>query len=164
MDQTGFTDAILMLGAGVHHDGTPSPALRARVDQAARLYDAGYAPLIALTGGSIDGKPAEALVAYQVLIEQGIPPDAILLEDQSQTTAQNVRYITPLLKERGVRSILLVTSPFHIWRARAMIGDAGFTVLVSPPPDDPAESQPQVRLWYVTREIGAWFLYQLFGW
>jgi len=49
----------------------------------------------------------------QRAIELGIPPDALLLEDEALHTRENAEYVCALLKQRGMHNIILVTSPFH---------------------------------------------------
>jgi uncharacterized SAM-binding protein YcdF (DUF218 family) len=49
----------------------------------------------------------------QKAIELGIPSDALLIEDQALHTRENAEYVCALLKQRGMREIILVTSPFH---------------------------------------------------
>ena len=164
MDETRPADAVLLLGAGVTAQGKASPALLARINHAAWLYHSGLAPIIAVTGGAVVGPVPEAEVARDLLLARGLPTEAILYESTSRSTAENVAYIAPLLAEHGVESVLLVTSPFHLWRARAITEAAGLTVLLSPAPDDPAETRPWMRAWYVLREGGAWILFTLFGW
>jgi uncharacterized SAM-binding protein YcdF (DUF218 family) len=161
-DQTRPADAILIPGSGVNYDGSPSPNFLARIEHGLRLYQEGYAPLIALTGGSRrEELREEARVAEEILLARGVPPEAILVEDRSQSTEENIAYVAPLLRERGVESVLLVTSPFHEWRAGHLAEDSGFTVYHAPVPDDPAKSLPWRRARYMTREVGASLLYFL---
>jgi uncharacterized SAM-binding protein YcdF (DUF218 family) len=159
-DETRPAAAILIPGSGVNYDGSPSENFLARIEHGRRLYEAGYAPLIALTGGSRgEGLREEARVAEEILLADGMPPEAILVEDRSQNTVENVAYIAPALHERGVESILLVTSPFHEWRAGQIAAAYGFTVYHAPVPDDPAEYPPWRRARYMSREVGASLLY-----
>jgi uncharacterized SAM-binding protein YcdF (DUF218 family) len=159
-DQTRPADAILIPGSGVNYDGSPSENFLARIEHGRRLYEAGYAPLIAVTGGARrEELREEARVAEEILLACGVPPEAILVEDRSQNTAENMAYVAPLLEERGVESILLVTSPLHEWRAGRIAAEYGFTVYHAPVPDDPAERLPWRRACYMTREVGASLLY-----
>jgi uncharacterized SAM-binding protein YcdF (DUF218 family) len=100
-DQTRPADAILIPGSGVNYDGSPSPNFLARIEHGLRLYQGGYAPLIALTGGSRrEELREEARVAEEILLARGVPPEAILVEDRSQSTEENIAYVAPLLRER----------------------------------------------------------------
>ncbi len=91
-----------------------------RTDTAAKLYAAGRAPLIVVSGAALDGGMSEARMMTQALEHDGIPTGAILQEDHSLTTHQNAVYTARLLRQHDIRTFLLVTSP----RAAA-IADAG---------------------------------------
>lgn len=162
VDQTQPADVILLLGAGVNYDGSPSPVLEARIEQAAALYHAGYAPLIAVTGGSIRGLPTEAGSAQRELIQRGVPAEAILIEETSQNTVQNIANISPLLRTNNVESVLLVSSSFHMWRGSLIAQRAGFTVYLAPTSHS-SEYLPMRRAYLLFREVGAASLYLLLG-
>jgi uncharacterized SAM-binding protein YcdF (DUF218 family) len=106
-------DAIVVAGAGVMPGGVPSDALYARTRAATDLYLAGYAPTLALTGGVGDWGPAEAVVAEQLALGWGVPPEAILREERSTSTEENAALLRELL---GDRSVLVVTDRYHVWR------------------------------------------------
>jgi uncharacterized SAM-binding protein YcdF (DUF218 family) len=161
--ETQAADAIVVLGAGVEKDGNPSDATQARIAHGVRLYEAGYAPLIAVTGGERVGPPAEARIMAERALAVGVPQEALIVEDDSLNTNQNAEYVAPLLREHGVETILLVTSPFHQWRAERVFEEAGFEVYLSPPPDDPAEERPVRRIYYLTREGAVALVYLLFA-
>jgi uncharacterized SAM-binding protein YcdF (DUF218 family) len=152
-------DAILVLGAGLEPDGAPSAAMRARAAHAAWLYRQGYADLIAVTGGPPPGLPSEAQVTRDLIMAAGVPGDAIVMEEVSESTVENLVYIMPVLTVREVERVLLVTSPFHNWRAEHIAEDNGLTVYLSPAPTDPAERKPLRRVYYIAREAAAWLVY-----
>ena len=162
-DQRQPADAILVMGGGVAGEGAPSPALVARVKHAVMLYREGYAPLIALTGGAQGDGPTEAEVAYRIARRMGTPEEALVIEATSQTTQQNVTAIAPLLRARGVQSVIVVTSPFHTLRSRMIVQGEGFTAWVSPTPQDPAERRPWYRIYYILRESILILVHGLFG-
>lgn len=163
VDETQPAEAIVVLGAGVEKDGRPSAAMEARVAHGIWLYEQGYAPLVVASGGVRVRPPAEADLMAQTLLAAGVPQDALIVEDQSLNTGQNAAYVTPLLREHGVERIILVTSPFHQWRAERVFEDVGFEVYLSPPPDDPAEALPVKRIYFLTREGAVTLLYLLSG-
>lgn len=133
-------DAILLLSGGV------SPAIPPRlwsdlggasdrVLHAARLYRAGKAPLILATGGSwvrVKGAQSEAGAMADLLVEWGVPRRAILLETKARTTHQNCMFAKPILRRRGIHSVLLVTSAMHMKRALATCRTAGIDAIPSP--------------------------------
>ncbi|MEA3460092.1 MAG: ElyC/SanA/YdcF family protein, partial [Chloroflexota bacterium] len=65
--------------------------------------------------------------------------------------------------ERGINSIIVVSSPFHMKRALQMYRDAGFTAYGSPAPDDPLQAEPTSRVRYTLRECVLLARYLLFG-
>ena len=112
----GF-DAIVVLGAAVRPGGAPSPALVRRVGRAVRLFRAGAAPMLVMTGGLGRHPPAEAELMAALAIRAGVPPERILLEDRAATTFESARNCAALLQERGWRRVLLVTDGFHLRRS-----------------------------------------------
>jgi uncharacterized SAM-binding protein YcdF (DUF218 family) len=114
----------------------PYPDLHASADRmwhAARLYRAGKAPLIVLSGGTVrPGEAPEAQVMRQFLVDMGVPANTMLLESQSTTTTENAADTARLLRPRGIRQILLVTSALHMQRARGLFERAGFEVVPAP--------------------------------
>src|SRR5512142_1413439 len=78
-------DVILVLGAAEYR-GRPSPVLKARLDHALELYQGHLAPRIMTTGGA----PVftEGGVGQAYLISMGVPPEAIVVEDESSSTVQ----------------------------------------------------------------------------
>ncbi|MGH9904552.1 MAG: YdcF family protein, partial [Pyrinomonadaceae bacterium] len=91
-----------------------------RIWAAARLYHAGVAPQIIVSGGSFpraDGKMpvSEAESIRPVLQELGVPFDAILLEPRSLNTRENAQESRHLIEDQA--KVALVTSAFHMPRA-----------------------------------------------
>lgn len=127
------SDAIVVLGGGVHPDGTLPEVARTRVARAVELYRSGIAPRIILSGrcGLHDPDPlvteAAAMAAYAR--ERGIPDEALLLEEEARDTLGNAYFTRELfLAPNGWRSIRVVTSDFHLSRAawvfRKILGPA----------------------------------------
>ena len=117
-------DAIVVLGGSVNPPETPGAFVDLgsgadRVWQAARLYKAGKASLIVLSGGSDpDYSVMTEAEAMQVFLRDlGVPDSAMLLEIQSRNTQQNAENSARLLHARRLHRILLVTSALHMERA-----------------------------------------------
>lgn len=126
-------DAIVVLGGAV---GAPLPprvypdlgGAADRVWHAARLYEAGKAPVVVASGGTLPWKEQafrEAPLMKQLLTDWGVPPDSILTESNSANTYQNAVNTAALLKEQGLDRVLLVTSALHMRRALATFRSAG---------------------------------------
>lgn len=113
---------IVVLGAGVPHGRVP-PLLAGRLDRAVELYRreraAGLSPLLIPSGGQGADEPvAEATAMADYLRDKGIDDDAIMPEDRSTTTRENLLFSKKLLEDRGTRgTLLVVTSSYHVLRA-----------------------------------------------
>ena len=86
-------DAILLLGYGLDENDQATQELRLRVKAAAKAYGEGYSDTIIACGGTTPGHHiSEAEVMRLLLLEEGVPESAILLENQSQVTIENMRF------------------------------------------------------------------------
>ena len=128
-------DVVVILGARVRGDGSPSAALVARVRQGCALYRKGDVRALILTGGGATGQVREAAVMRRLALEEGIPASALHLEDQSRDTGENARFVRPLLERLGARRVTVVTDGFHAFRTRQTFRlETGLEVQVSPTP------------------------------
>ena len=97
--------------------------------RAAQLYLQGYAPRILFTGGlgrntkRLMQEP-EAVIFARTAMECGVPEEAILLEDRSTNTAENILFTRAMLEEQGIPHgrILGVHQPFMERRICAAMG------------------------------------------
>ena len=105
-----------------------------RVWHASRLYFAGKAERIILSGGKTpeSGDDSEARAMRIFLINLGVPDKAIQLEEGSESTATNARLTYDLLSKEKISEIILVTSALHMPRARMIFQRAGFKVVSAP--------------------------------
>lgn len=125
LPDVGDYDAIIVLGAQVKPDGEPSLQLQWRIDAAVEAWKE-HNCIIVTCGAQGGNEPApEAHVMRDELIRQGVPEEAILVEDQSFNTRQNINHAVSLLEGREVRRVLIVTSDYHLPRAMAIAEDAG---------------------------------------
>lgn len=121
--------AIIVLGSGTP-DGKPSPLLRERLDLA--LHQAGRFPqaLVVVSGGVGFGRArSEAQVMGDYLRSRNLPPQRIVQEEKSASTAQNLLFSKALLQGRGVSprdEVLLVSSDYHVRRASWIARRAGY--------------------------------------
>lgn len=121
------SDCIVILGAAVWPNGQPSFVLRDRIERAAELYHQGVANKIICTGGVGKYPPAEALMEKQLLMQAGVPEEAIITELASTSTAEQAKLIKEICDRLGFTSIALVTSFYHERRATQLFRSAGFT-------------------------------------
>lgn len=131
--------AMVVLGGavnGARPPFRPYPDLTSAGDRlwyAVRLYRAGKAPLIVLSGGTVHtGEGPEAQAMQQFVADMGVPAGVVLLENRSTNTTENAAETARLLRSRGIRRILLVTSALHMRRAQGLFERAGFDVVPAP--------------------------------
>lgn len=110
-DPLDRADVIVVLSGGRSDE---------RVGQAAALFRRGLAPLVLLSGGeSLMGISVPDLLRRQALAH-GVPERALLYERSSTSTAEQARFLRPLLEDRGVRRAIVVTSSYHTRRTRLL--------------------------------------------
>ena len=147
-------DAILLLGGGTQPALPPRefPEVAEagdRVLHAARLFRAGKAALVVVSGGRLPWQtrdPAEAEGMTHLLLELGVPRAAIVREEQSTNTRENCLRAKELLEARGAHDVLLVTSALHMRRAFATCRTAGLAVRAAPTDFQVAELEPRTAL------------------
>ncbi|WP_322997376.1 YdcF family protein [Castellaniella sp.] len=119
-----------------------------RTETAAKLYAAGRAPLIVVSGAALDGGASEASMMAQALERDGVPANAIIQEDHSLTTYQNAVYSAAILREHGIQQFLLVTSALHMPRAMASFQKQGLNPVPAPsPPQIVVPAEPNFSFW-----------------
>ena len=124
-DLSRFRGIAVVLGGGLHADGTPTQSTLARADAAAELSRARDVALIA-SGSHGNGprpKITEAEIMARRLAERGVSRERIFLEDQSRDTLSNAAFVAELyLAGIAPRPLVIVTSPFHMARSLVTFG------------------------------------------
>jgi uncharacterized SAM-binding protein YcdF (DUF218 family) len=112
-ERVGPADAIVVFGAAVWEAG-PSTTLRTRTLRGAELYKQGLAPVIVCSGGK-SGGASEPRVMADILVAEGIPPSALVLDEAGSTTRATLLSLGALGRGNW-RRVLAVSSPFHLFR------------------------------------------------
>ena len=121
------SDCIVVLGAKAH-GLEPGRVLRARLEQAQKAYEQGLGGKILVCGGKGTDETvseAEAMAAY--LKAQGVPDEDILLEKDSRNTRENLRFAKRIMEANGYQTCVLVTSDYHMARARLLAAQEGLS-------------------------------------
>ena len=128
----------------------------ARTAGAIDLYKHQWAKLLVFSGAAQDTSgPSNAEAMKRQAIEAGVPSNAILLDETSQTTKQNADNAIALFTEHNIRSVILVTSAYHQRRAGLEFGQrAGTAVKII---NHPIKSDDQWSAWWWTTPTG-WYL------
>ena len=100
------------------------------------LYDQGASPLILLSGGNLGFSALRGTTpAYemqQIMLQLGVPEEAMILQEDSQNTAEDALFSAEILRELEIDEIILVTSALHMPRALALFEAQGLTVIPAP--------------------------------
>lgn len=125
-------DVIVVMGAA-QYDGTPSPMLEERLARALSLWKDGVAPLIAVTGGKMPAdRFTEAATSRRWLTDRGVPRDAIVMEDTGRSTWESLSSLAPVLEGKGVRTVVMVTTNWHVARSTHAMRELGFGTTPAP--------------------------------
>ncbi|MEO5924668.1 MAG: YdcF family protein [Bryobacteraceae bacterium] len=160
LDEAAAADVIIVLGAAEYR-GRPSPVLEARLNHALYLYLKGLAPRILTTGGA-GGDPTytEGGVAHNYLSRHGVPSEAILVEDEGESTVHSLVAAAEIMRRFQMKSCIVVSDGYHIFRVKKLLENRGIKVYGSPRPE---ERRPEERSWtgywvYVRQAIayGLW--------
>lgn len=116
--------AIVVFAGGVGESGRAGQGYEERVKYAAELYNKGYAGRIIFSSG-YNYAFKEPVVMKALAMSLGVPKDAIILEERARNTEENVRFSSEIVRSNGWRSILLVSSPYHMRRAELVFRKVG---------------------------------------
>jgi len=107
----------VVLGAAVWPKNKPSPSLKGRLNKAFQLYELGVVNKIQLTGGNAPGELTEARVGYNYLIDKGILPRDLMLEERTSSTSEQISFIKAnLMNNKNEYNIFVVSDAFHLPR------------------------------------------------
>ena len=143
-EQASGADTVVLLGGGVstatvagETAGVPTGSTLLRALEAARVFRTIEARLMVASGGR--PRPdrqalPESAVLRRLLVDAGVPSGSIVEESGSTNTLTQATEVAAMLRPRGIRRIVLVTSPTHMPRARAMFQGVGFDAIASMAP------------------------------
>lgn len=118
-EEPGAADAILVLGRQLDGDRL-TPVFEARLARAVSLWREGLAPRIFVAGGTTaSASRSEAEAGREWLLARGLPGTVVHLEDRSQHTLENLFNVRSRLRAEGWRTLLVVSDPLHLARAKA---------------------------------------------
>jgi uncharacterized SAM-binding protein YcdF (DUF218 family) len=158
-DEVRPADVIVVLGAAEYR-GRPSPVLQARLNHALFLYLQKMAPRILTTGGA-GGDPSftEGAVGRAYLSQRGVPSEAILIEDEGATTAEETAAAAEIMQRMNLKSCIVVSDGYHIYRVKKMMQARGIEVYGSPRPTEPRAGWREQ--WLYVRQAIAYQLWRV---
>lgn len=156
------SDVIVVLGAA-QFNGRPSAALQARLVEAKRVYDLGFASTVITVGAGAPGdRTTEAASSKAWLLSHGIQTSAVIAIPEGRDTLVSTQSYISEMKRKGFHSVIIVTDPYHCLRAMTMANDLGAKSSCSPVRTG-TNSLAKADLHYVIRETGAYLAYVTLG-
>jgi uncharacterized SAM-binding protein YcdF (DUF218 family) len=144
-------------------NGKPGEALEARLIEAKRIYDLGYASSIITVGAGAPGdRTTEAASSKYWLRKNGIPAKKITAIEEGRDTLVSTKAYAAVMKKRYVSDVIIVTDPYHCKRAMAMANDQGVISTCSPVQSGP-NTIANSGYRYLLREAGAYLVYITVG-
>ena len=160
-DEAQQADVIIILGCAVWPGERPSPSLEARVQHGIVLYQRGMADYLVLSGGVGRYPPAEAEVMRRLAVSHGVPEQSLILDTESRSTIESIQRAGSTMQEHDWNTAIIVSDPFHIYRALMMARDEGIHAWGSPALNSPTYTIPRLRYYYTLREVLAITWYRL---
>lgn len=146
-DEARSADAIIVFGAA-EYSGRPSPVFRARLDHAITLYSRGLAPYLIITGGAgRDPQFSEGGVGRDYLATRGIGERHLIAETQGENTAESAERVAVIMRANKMRTCVVVSDPYHLYRIKKLMERQGITTYASPRP------YASRGLWYSLRHV-----------
>lgn len=157
-------EAIIVLGCGAGSDGRASYCQIARVNAAVQLWQSGYAPYLIMTGGAARDT-TEAKMMADLAIAQGVPSEQIFQETRARSTVENMRFSKKILAEHNLKKVIIVTEPYHMYRAREMARDQSIEVVGWRPAVESRHWIRQLdRYFYLILDTRSLMVYEVAGW
>ncbi len=133
----GDSDAIIVLGAQVKEDGTPSVALERRLTVALDHYQTDRQLIIVCGAQGANEPRAEGDVMRDWLMARGVPKEDVVAETASFNTRENLMYAKAIMAHRGLHEALIVTSDYHVARALELCEQVGISATGKGSPSKP---------------------------
>jgi vancomycin permeability regulator SanA len=155
-------DVIVVLGTA-QLNGKPGEALEARLVEAKRIFDLGYAPTIITVGAGAPGdRTTEAASGKFWLRSNGISSRKITAIEVGRDTLSSTKAYAEVMKKRYVSDVIIVTDPFHCARSIKMANDEGVLATCSPVQTGP-NTLDNSSYRYLIREAAAYLAYITVG-
>ena len=164
-------DVIVLLGGAIRGEVSVDTladmsGVGDRLIFAVAAYKAGRAPVIVVTGGAEEGFVPEAMLIRDILVTMGVPHSAIVTESRNRTTFDNGQYTRETLSSMDAKSVLLVTSAFHMRRS-LLVFDM-LDIRVTPAATDFQVLQGTFSLWHFLPNVKAlqrttWAMHEIAG-
>lgn len=156
-------DYVVVLGAKVRQSG-PSVSLWDRIRGAKDYLDEHPGAIAIVSGGQGEDEPmTEAKAMYDALVDMGVDPSRVWMEDKATNTYENIQFSLELIAEKTGQhpeKLGVVSSEYHLFRASLFTKDAGVGFVGIPA----HTSRPSQMINHFMREVaGVWYYWILGG-
>lgn len=149
---------MIVLGAGIR-GSAPTRPLLLRMQAAAEYLEDNPETIVIASGGQGPNEDlSEAQCIYEYLVEKGVDPDRILLEDQSKSTEENIRNSFAMIP-KDTEKVGILSNGFHIYRATRIAEKQGHDNVCG----IPSRTLLPVGIHYTVREFFAIIKLEIFG-
>ena len=157
-DFSGF-DCILVLGAGVREDGTPSLMLADRLNTGIEIYKNGTVSKLIMSGdhGTEDYDEVNVMKAYAT--ERGVKSEDVFMDHAGFSTYESIYRARDIFE---AKKIVIVTQSYHLYRALYIAEKLGVDA-VGVSADTISYGGQTYRNFRELAAYGKDFLYCLFG-
>ncbi|CAB4843990.1 MAG: YdcF family protein [Actinobacteria bacterium] len=154
---------VIVIPGASQLNGVPSEVLLARLLEAKRIKDLGYAPLIITVGSGAPGdRTTEAASGRYWLTHHGISKKQVISIPIGRDTQSQTQAYVKVMKERKIYNVIIATDAYHCHRSMTMANDLGAVATCSPAQTGP-NSLANSHYRYLIREAGAYLAYITLG-
>jgi vancomycin permeability regulator SanA len=123
------TTVIMVLGAGIKADNSPTNILQKRLDKAIEIYTNSNIKKIIVSGDNAKEYHNEPTVMKNYLIKNNIPKEVIVEDFGGRRTMDSCYRVKNFFK---VSQIILVSQQFHLPRAKFLCESLGLKSYIAP--------------------------------
>jgi len=157
------TAEVIVVPGAAQLNGAPGEVLLARLLEAKRIKDKGYAPLIITVGAGAPGdRTTEAAAGKYWLNHHGIAKSRVISIPVGRDTLSQTQAYIKEMRTRKIYNVIIATDPYHCQRAMTMANDLGAVATCSPVQTGP-NTLEKSRIRYLIREAGAYLAYISLG-
>jgi uncharacterized SAM-binding protein YcdF (DUF218 family) len=154
---------VIVVPGAAQLDGAPGEVLLARLVEAKRIKDKGYAPLIITVGAGAPGdRTTEAAAGKYWLTHHGIAKSKVIALPVGRDTLSQTQAYIKEMRSLKIYNVIIATDPYHCQRAMTMANDLGAVATCSPTQTGP-NTLENSRYRYLIREAGAYLAYITLG-
>lgn len=154
---------VIVVPGAAQLNGAPGDVLLARLIEAKRIKDKGYAPLIITVGAGAPGdRTNEAAAGKYWLTHHGVSKSRVIALPVGRDTLSQTKAYVDVMRSRKIYNVIIATDPYHCQRAITMAKDLGAVATCSPVQTGP-NTLEKSRIRYLVREAGAYLAYISLG-